>query len=100
MNYIEEQVTLRVIAECVICHRKLDTSHVLGGESVRTGNTTQRAAYWLEAMTSRILGAAHARHWELTKEGYRCAHCTASEFDKTDAGYSTKVPFDAAEVKS
>lgn len=81
MNGVVEQVTLRVYIECYGCTRRLDTSETPPPDSVRTGNHTQRAAYWLEDMGRRILASATARRWEQTEKGWRCAHCTAADVD-------------------
>jgi hypothetical protein len=78
---VVESVTLRVRISCVTCPRQLDTSETLAGDAVRTGNTTQRASYWLDGMKARLIGAADARHWERREDGYHCAHCIASEED-------------------
>jgi hypothetical protein len=77
---IVEQIALHVHLACKGCGRKLETSEVLAGDSVRTGNHTQRAS-WLEEMRNRIKGAAQARKWEWRIDGYRCAHCVAVEAD-------------------
>ena len=63
MNDVVEQVTLRAFIECIGCSRKLDTSETLHGDSVRTGNHTQKASYWLDGMGQRIIGSAKARKW-------------------------------------
>jgi hypothetical protein len=76
---VNEQVTLRAWIQCGVCARKLDMSEVPHPESVRTGNTTESAAYWLESMAGGILTAAGARRWEHTEKGWRCAHCVAVE---------------------
>lgn len=82
MSTVNETVTLRAWIACIGCGRKIDTSEALSGESVRTGNHTQRAAYWLDNMNARVRAAADASRWELLEKGYRCAHCTAAEVDK------------------
>jgi hypothetical protein len=81
VSIVVEQVTLRVYLECFSCTRRIDTSETLPGESVRTGNHTQRAAYWLERMKRNILTSASTRRWEHLDKGWRCAHCTAAYVD-------------------
>jgi hypothetical protein len=81
-NGVVEMVTLHVRIPCVGCGRKLETSETLGGDAVRTGNTTQTARYWLEDMRKRMVGTAGVREWKLRTEGYLCAHCIAAEVDK------------------
>ncbi len=88
MSGVQEQVTIRVWMQCAGCGRKLDTSETIPGNSLRTGNHTQRAEYWLDRMRASILGAAQSRQWDSTEKGPRCAHCRAAELDKlgNDAG--------------
>ena len=95
MNDVREQVTIRVVIECNGCGRKLDTSETLPGDSLRTGNTTQRAEYWLDRMRERILGSAKARRWEHVDRdvkggGWICAHCTAAEVDALGDSVTTR----------
>lgn len=81
-NGVEERVVLHVRIQCHGCSRKLETSESLDGDSVRTGNTTQNARYWLDSMTGRILHSAEARQWKRRTDGtWRCSHCIAVEVD-------------------
>ena len=91
MNDVVEQVTLRAFIECIGCSRKLDTSETLQGDSVRTGNHTQKASYWLDGMGQRIIGSAKARKWERVEKGWRCAHCTAAEVDALGTSVSLRA---------
>jgi 8-oxo-dGTP pyrophosphatase MutT (NUDIX family) len=78
---VHESVILRVWVHCVGCGRNMETSEVLPGESLRTGNTTQTARYWLDDMNKRIAASAETRRWERLEKDWRCAHCTAAEVD-------------------
>jgi hypothetical protein len=92
-DLVKETVTLHVCITCSGCARKLETSEALPGDSVRTGNTTQQASYWLDGMRRRIVGAAAARHWAVQPGGvYRCAHCTAAEVDKLGSTVTQERP--------
>ena len=95
---VEEQVTLRVRIPCVGCGRHLETSETLGGDAVRTGNTTQTARYWLEDMRKRMIGTAGVREWKLRADGYRCAHCIAAEVDKLGATTTPERPMRPGEI--
>lgn len=94
MNYdhISEEVVLRAFALCAGCGRKIEVVETLPGDSVRTGNHTQRASHWLESMRARVAITVDSRKWErLDDRKFRCAHCTAAEFDALGSSVTPRV---------
>jgi hypothetical protein len=78
---IQEQVKLTAFVTCWKCHRVIAVEETLDGDAVRTGNTTQTAKYWLDAMVVRVRAELGRHHWETVDEGWRCAHCSAEAVD-------------------
>lgn len=78
---VDESVSVHVSVTCASCKRKLGEDAELPGESLRTGNYTQRGVYWLEQMTANLLAQLARRTWDKTESGWRCAHCRAADLD-------------------
>lgn len=64
-------VSVSVGCACPKCGRSLEEKLCLDEESLRTGNTTQRAAYAVELAKARIVAAKGARGWL----DDRCGRC-------------------------
>jgi hypothetical protein len=54
---------LLVRAICPGCKTKIESQNVLDEESLVTGNTTQRAAYWAKQMKEQVQASADRRGW-------------------------------------
>ena len=80
-----ERVSLSVEFKCVSCTRMLARTATLDGDAVRTGNTTQKASYWLDQMQRELTSEAKQRGWQVFEgtrgHGVYCAHCIAAERD-------------------
>ena len=86
MGLLHETVTLQVRISCVGCARAIEETQCPDVESLRTGNTTERADYWITAMRGRVLARAATRKWETGPGGFKCAHCIAAERDPLSGG--------------
>lgn len=64
-------VTIRVWARCPACGKTIERSHVLDGESLTTGNTTQTAKYAANYLLAEVNQQKQKRQWR----DDQCAAC-------------------------
>jgi len=57
------QVMLLVRATCPGCKTVIEMQNVLDEESLSTGNTTQRAAFWAKQMKEQVQAKLERRGW-------------------------------------
>lgn len=60
---IEVTVLVTVEASCPRCHDRITVKDLFDEESLRTGNTTQRASYGVELIRARVEAAKVAQLW-------------------------------------
>lgn len=74
-------VELTAQIHCSGCNRKVHFRTSLPPESVRTGNTTERAAYHYNDIEHRACVEAGRRGWTVFDGKTECAHCRAVRTD-------------------
>jgi hypothetical protein len=68
---VATKVILAASATCPKCNRKLVETADLDEEALTTGNTTQRASYWMASLKSLVQARATQRGWT----GESCGRC-------------------------
>lgn len=59
----EVRVFLMVTAQCPLCATKIELQENVSEDSLTTGNTTQKASYWVSSMKAEIADRMKRRGW-------------------------------------